>query len=90
MNQQHPRIYFEITKSQKTAIVFESALIALGVCLPKKIKGFSYRNAIEASHGGYLIGSNGKCYHSKLAQYEKKDIAFSFGEGEIVAVWLNY
>ena len=69
-------------------LVFETALIALGVCLPKKAKLHGYRKLIEASNGGYMVGSNGKCYHSKLPQYEKKDLSvcmnltkFTFGEG---------
>ena len=69
MTPDHPKIYFEITKSEKTMIVFESALIALGVCLSKKAKLHGYRKIIEPSNGGFLIGSNGKCYHTKLPQY---------------------
>lgn len=69
MKKNHPKIYFEITKADKTAVVFDSTLIALGVCLPKKAKAYNYRKLIDASHGGYLIGNNGKCYHSTDKNY---------------------
>lgn len=53
----------------KTILVFDKQLIALGVCLPKTAKAYGFRGIIEPSHGGFTIGSNGRCYHSKLFKY---------------------
>lgn len=60
-------------KLDKTIVVFDKQLIAFGVCLPKVAKTYGYRGVIEPSHGGFLIGSNGRCYHTKLYKYEKSD-----------------
>ena len=58
--------------------MFDSTLVALGVCLPKKAKAFNYRKLIDSSHGGFLIGNNGKCYHSTDMNYEKKDLSVNY------------
>ena len=71
MNRWHNTVYFQVLKLQKTVIVFDKQLIALGVCIPKTAKTYGYRGLIEAAHGGIMIGSNGKCYHTRLAKYDK-------------------
>lgn len=86
-----------MVKMESKLMVFEATLVAIGVCLPKTAKAYGYRNLIEPSHGAYLMGSNGRCYHSSLPEYEKKDlgvivckIQFSFSEGDIVAVSVDF
>lgn len=43
LTRDHPKIYFEVTKYEKTALVFDLSFIGIGVCLPKKAKMNSFR-----------------------------------------------
>lgn len=59
-------IYLKIGKVDKTLLVFDASLVVVGVCVPTIVRIFGYRELIQPAHGAYMIGSNGKSYHSTL------------------------
>lgn len=71
----HDIVYFKMTKIEKTLKVFDASFVAVGVCLPHVARLFGFRNLMEPTHGAYMIGSNGKTYHSNLEKYNKQPLA---------------
>lgn len=65
----------KVSKIEKTALVFDASLVVIGVCVPHVVKIFGYRELIEPSHGAFMIGSNGKSYHSSLDKFNKKSLS---------------
>lgn len=55
--------------------IFDACVIFVGACLPHTAKIFGYRSLKQPSHGAYMIGSNGKSYHSNNTKYDKKSMA---------------
>jgi hypothetical protein len=64
-----------VSKMQKTLKIFDATLIVLGACNPVAAKTFGFRDLIDQAHGAYMIGSNGKSYHSNSTKYNKKTLA---------------
>jgi hypothetical protein len=60
---------------EKTLKIFDATLIVVGACNPVAAKTFGFRGLIEQAHGAYMIGSNGKSYHSNSNKYNKKALA---------------
>lgn len=77
-NRKHNIVYFQVTKFEKTLLIFDKQLVVVGACLPDKIKTYAYKGAMQPSHGGFGLGSNGRVYHSNLFKYEKADIGVNF------------
>jgi len=64
-----------MTKVSKTMKLFDASLVIVGACMPDTAKIFGFRNLLEPAHGAYMIGSNGKCYHSSMTKYDKKALS---------------
>jgi hypothetical protein len=64
-----------VSKMEKTLKIFDASLILVGACNPVMAKTFGFRSLLEPAHGAYMIGSNGKSYHSNSTKYDKKSLA---------------
>lgn len=69
--------------------VFDASLVIVGACLPDTAKIFGFRNLLEPAHGAYMIGSNGKCYHSSMTKYDKKSLSVNMWV-KVVWIWAEW
>lgn len=63
-------VMFKITKMSKNLMFWNATTVYLGVCVPEIAETFSYLNLCTPSKGGYFISSGGRCYHSKLPEFD--------------------
>ena len=71
-------------------LIFDITTIYVGVCLPKIARQFNFANLEKPSHGGYVINSKGKAFHTKLPEINNVSSGFSFGEGDEISVWIDF
>lgn len=60
---------------QTHAHFFDMTRIYIGLCNPELAESFAYLNLAKPSKGAYMISSEGKCYHSKLPEYNDTSLA---------------
>lgn len=68
-------IGFKITKMSTHAHFFDMSKVYIGLCNPELAEGFGYLNLAKESKGAYFISSEGRCYHSKLPEYNDASLA---------------